>query len=160
MPLVQVDVFEDELSQEQSKNLINKITDVITEVTSEKLREVTWVIINEVKDGHWGVGGNALRLDDVKKLIAYSSVSHLGFCVLGMFALNDIGVSGAVMYMINHGLSTGALFLCIGMIYERFHTREMARMGGLARVIPIWAFFMVLRRLAAAFFLRTTLGGS
>ncbi len=72
MPLVQVDVFEDELSQEQAKNLINKITDVITEVTSEKLREVTWVIVNEVKDGHWGVGGNALALDDVKKLIANS----------------------------------------------------------------------------------------
>ena len=72
MPLIQVDVFEDELSQEQSKDLINKITDVITEVTSEKLREVTWVIINEVKDGHWGVGGNALALDDVKKLIANS----------------------------------------------------------------------------------------
>ncbi len=86
---------------------------------------------------------------DVKKLIAYSSVSHLGFCVLGMFALNDIGASGAVMYMINHGLSTGALFLCIGMIYERFHTREMARMGGLARVIPIWAFFMVFFCLAS-----------
>ena len=70
MPLIQVDVFEDELSQEQSRDLINKITDVVTEVPSEKLRDVTWVIINEVKDGHWGVGGNALRLDDVKKLIA------------------------------------------------------------------------------------------
>ncbi len=70
MPLIQVDVFEDELSQEQSRDLINKITEVVTEVTSEKLRDVTWVIINEVKDGHWGVGGNALRLDDVKKLIA------------------------------------------------------------------------------------------
>ena len=70
MPLIQVDVFEDELSQEQSKDLINKITDVVTEVTSEKLREVTWVIVNEVKDGHWGVGGNALVLDDVKKLMA------------------------------------------------------------------------------------------
>ncbi len=70
MPLIQVDVFEDELSQEQSRDLINKITDVVTEVTSEKLRDVTWVIINEVKDGHWGVDGNALRLDDVKKLIA------------------------------------------------------------------------------------------
>ncbi len=69
MPLVQVDVFEHELSEQQSCDLINKITDAVTAVTSEKLREVTWVIINEVKDGHWGVGGNALRLDDVKKLI-------------------------------------------------------------------------------------------
>ncbi len=82
---------------------------------------------------------------DIKKLIAYSSVSHLGFCVLGLFALgaNLIGPSGAVMYMVNHGLSTGALFLCVGMIYERFHTREMAQMQGLGRVMPVWAFFMV-----------------
>lgn len=69
MPLIQVQVFEDELSQEQSKNLIDKITDAVTEVTSEKLRDMTWVIIDEVKSGHWGVGGNALGLDDVKKLM-------------------------------------------------------------------------------------------
>jgi len=82
---------------------------------------------------------------DVKKLVAYSSVSHLGFCVLGLFALDpdQIGAVGSVMYMINHGLSTGALFLCVGMIYERFHTREMAQMSGLARVMPVWAFFMM-----------------
>ncbi len=70
MPLIQVDVFEDELSQEQSKDLIDKITNVVTEITSEKLRDVTWVIVNEVKNGHWGVGGNPLGLDDVKKLMA------------------------------------------------------------------------------------------
>ena len=86
---------------------------------------------------------------DVKKLIAYSSVSHLGFCVLGMFSLTAIGMGGSVMYMINHGLSTGALFLCVGMIYERFHTREMRQMGGLARVMPVWAFFMVFFCLAS-----------
>ncbi|MCC7192662.1 MAG: NADH-quinone oxidoreductase subunit M [Phycisphaeraceae bacterium] len=80
---------------------------------------------------------------DIKKLIAYSSVSHLGFCVLGMFAMNRIGIGGSVLYMINHGLSTGALFICIGILYERFHTREMAQMSGLARVMPVWAFFMV-----------------
>lgn len=70
MPLIQVNVFKDELSQEQSSDLIQKITGVVTEVTSEKLRDVTSVIINEVRDGHWGVGGNALGLDDVRKLIA------------------------------------------------------------------------------------------
>ncbi len=86
---------------------------------------------------------------DIKKLIAYSSVSHLGFCVLGLFALNVIGGTGSVMYMINHGLSTGALFLCVGMIYERFHTREMAQMGGLGRVMPVWGFFMVFFSLAS-----------
>ncbi len=80
---------------------------------------------------------------DIKKLIAYSSVSHLGFCVLGLFALNPLGVQGSVLYMINHGLSTGALFFCIGMIYERFHTRDMDRMSGLAKTMPVWAFFMV-----------------
>ena len=86
---------------------------------------------------------------DIKKLIAYSSVSHLGFCVLGMFALNARGVGGSVMYMINHGLSTGALFLCVGMIYERFHTRQMSQMSGLARVLPVWSFFMVFFCLAS-----------
>ena len=86
---------------------------------------------------------------DIKKLIAYSSVSHLGFCVLGLFALNGIGAAGSVMYMINHGLSTGALFLCVGMIYERFHTREMAQMSGLARPMPVWSFFMVFFCLAS-----------
>ncbi len=79
---------------------------------------------------------------DVKKLVAYSSVAHLGFCVLGMFALNKAGNAGAVMYMINHGLSTGALFFCIGMMYERYHTRSLDEVGGLASRMPIWAFFM------------------
>ena len=81
---------------------------------------------------------------DVKKLVAYSSVSHLGFCVLGLFALNTMGVQGSVLYMINHGLSTGALFLCVGMFYDRYHTRDINELSGLARVMPIWAFFMVL----------------
>jgi NADH-quinone oxidoreductase subunit M len=88
---------------------------------------------------------------DVKKLIAYSSVSHLGFCVLGLFSLDadGAGAVGSVMYMINHGLSTGALFLCVGMIYERFHTRDMALMSGLGRVIPVWASFTVFFVLAS-----------
>jgi NADH-quinone oxidoreductase subunit M len=79
---------------------------------------------------------------DVKKLVAYSSVSHLGFCVLGMVALNSIGLSGSVLYMINHGLSTGALFFLIGMMYERYHTRSMQEIGGLAKRMPVWAFFV------------------
>ena len=86
---------------------------------------------------------------DIKKLIAYSSISHLGFCVLGMFSLNTIGIEGSVMYMINHGLSTGALFLCVGMIYERFHTRQFRELGGLMKVMPVWAFFMVFFSLAS-----------
>ncbi len=80
---------------------------------------------------------------DVKKLVAYSSVAHLGFCMLGMFSLNGSGVLGSVLYMVNHGLSTGALFLLIGMIYERYHTRSMKELGGLAAKMPVWSTFMV-----------------
>jgi NADH-quinone oxidoreductase subunit M len=80
---------------------------------------------------------------DIKKLVAYSSVSHLGFCVLGMLALNDIGLQGSLLYMINHGLSTGAMFLVIGMIYDRFHTRDINELSGLARRMPKMAFFFV-----------------
>ena len=80
---------------------------------------------------------------DIKKLVAYSSVSHLGFCVLGLVALNDIGIQGSVLYMINHGLSTGALFLVIGMIYDRYHTRDISQLSGLAARMPVMAFFFV-----------------
>lgn len=86
---------------------------------------------------------------DVKKLVAYSSVAHLGFCILGMFALNSTGVTGSVLYMINHGLSTGALFVCIGFMYERYHTRDMNEIGGLAAKMPIWATFMVFFTMAS-----------
>ncbi len=80
---------------------------------------------------------------DIKKLVAYSSVSHLGFCLLGMFCLKTAGLTGSLLYMINHGLSTGALFLVVGMIYERYHTREMSEIGGLARKMPIMTFFLI-----------------
>ena len=86
---------------------------------------------------------------DVKKLVAYSSVSHLGFCILGLVALNAVGMGGSILYMINHGLSTGALFLCIGMIYERYHTRDMDEIGGLASKMPVWSFFMVFFAMAS-----------
>jgi NADH-quinone oxidoreductase subunit M len=86
---------------------------------------------------------------DIKKLVAYSSVSHLGFCVLGMAALNVIGVSGSVLYMVNHGLSTGAMFLCIGMIYDRYHTRDINELSGLARIMPRLAFFFILFTLSS-----------
>ena len=70
MPLIEVKVFKDELSNEQSTKLITKITDAVTEVTSDKLRGATWVVIDEINDGQWGVGGEALSLDDVKKIVA------------------------------------------------------------------------------------------
>jgi len=81
----------------------------------------------------------AIVQPDLKKLVAYSSVSHLGFIVLGIFALTSQGLQGGVVQMINHGLTTGALFLLVGMIYERRHTKLIADYGGLAKVMPIFA---------------------
>lgn len=80
---------------------------------------------------------------DIKKLIAYSSVSHLGFCVLGMLALNDWGLAGSMLYMVNHGISTGAMFMLVGAIYNRYHTRDMNEISGLAKAMPRLAFFWV-----------------
>ncbi|MCI0489748.1 MAG: NADH-quinone oxidoreductase subunit M [Blastocatellia bacterium] len=81
----------------------------------------------------------AMAQKDVKKLVAYSSVSHLGFIVLGLFALNPNGINGAVMQMINHGISTGALFMLAGILYERRHTYDIAEFGGLAHVMPTFS---------------------
>ncbi len=85
----------------------------------------------------------ALGQDDIKKLVAYSSVSHLGYCMLGLFALNEVGLTGSLLQMINHGLSTGALFLLVGMLYERYHTRLMADYGGMGARLHLLAVFMV-----------------
>jgi NADH-quinone oxidoreductase subunit M len=81
----------------------------------------------------------SLMQKDMKKLVAYSSVSHLGFCTLGIFALNPLGLSGSVLQQINHGISTGALFLIVGILYERRHTREIAEYGGISNVMPVYA---------------------
>jgi NADH-quinone oxidoreductase subunit M len=81
----------------------------------------------------------SLMQKDMKKLVAYSSVSHLGFCTLGIFALSPAGLSGSVLQQINHGISTGALFLIVGILYERRHTREIAEYGGIANVMPVYA---------------------
>jgi NADH-quinone oxidoreductase subunit M len=86
---------------------------------------------------------------DMKKLIAYSSVSHLGFVMLGMFALNPLGLEGSVLQMINHGLSTGGLFLVVGILYERRHTKAIAEFGGLAHVMPIYATLTLILFLAS-----------
>ena len=75
---------------------------------------------------------------DVKKLVAYSSISHLGFVILGIFSLNAQGIQGSILQMVNHGLSTGALFLLVGVLYERRHTREMDRFGGLWKIMPLF----------------------
>ncbi len=91
----------------------------------------------------------ALAQNDIKRLVAYSSISHLGFCMLGMFALNAAGISGSILQMLNHGLSTGALFLLVGMIYERYHTRQLTELGGLAQRIPLISVAMVFICLAS-----------
>jgi NADH-quinone oxidoreductase subunit M len=93
-----------------------------------------------------------LAQTDVKRLIAYSSISHMGFVTLGIFTLNRSGVEGAILQMINHGIITGALFLCVGMIYERTHTREIVHYGGLSKVAPIYTTFLAFLCLAAAGF--------
>jgi NADH-quinone oxidoreductase subunit M len=86
----------------------------------------------------------ALMQDDMKKLIAYSSVAHMGFVTMGIFALNRQGIDGAMFQMISHGLVSGALFLCVGVVYDRMHTREIAAYGGLVKTMPLFAFtFMV-----------------
>ena len=86
---------------------------------------------------------------DIKSLVAFSSVSHLGFVMLGLFALNMQGISGGILQMINHGISTGALFLIVGMIYERRHTRLIEEYGGIAKVVPVFATFLIIVTLSS-----------
>jgi len=90
-----------------------------------------------------------LMQKDWKKLIAYSSVSHLGFCTLGIFALNPAGIAGSILQQINHGISTGMLFLIVGVAYERRHTREIAEYGGLLRVMPAFTLVFFVTALAS-----------
>jgi NADH-quinone oxidoreductase subunit M len=92
----------------------------------------------------------SLMQQDWKKLVAYSSVSHLGFCTLGIFALNEAGISGSVIQQLNHGISTGMLFLIVGVIYERRHTRMIAEYGGLAHVMPNYAIVFAFAMLSSA----------
>ena len=92
----------------------------------------------------------ALVQTDVKRLVAYSSVSHMGFVALGLFSLTTTGLDGAVIQMINHGLTTGALFACVGIFYERYHTREMGELGGLWKRLPLLAFLLILASLGSA----------
>ena len=86
---------------------------------------------------------------DIKKIIAYSSISHLGYVMLGLISLDLLGIQGAVMQMVSHGLVAGGLFLMVGMIYERCHTRELAAYGGLAKLLPVYSVFFAVLTLAA-----------
>ncbi len=91
----------------------------------------------------------AMVQTDMKKLVAYSSVAHLGFVVLGIFAMTQESIQGAVIQMVNHGLSTGALFLLVGIIYERTHTREISKYGGIAKVVPVFSFALLFASLSS-----------
>ncbi|MFL6374655.1 MAG: NuoM family protein [Pyrinomonadaceae bacterium] len=91
----------------------------------------------------------AMVQPDVKRLVAYSSVAHMGFVILGMFSFTEMGMQGAVYQMLNHGISTGALFLLVGFIYERRHTREITQFGGLANVMPIYATLFVITTMSS-----------
>jgi NADH-quinone oxidoreductase subunit M len=86
---------------------------------------------------------------DWKKLVAYSSVSHKGFCTLGIFALNHAGIAGSIIRQINHGVSTGMLFLIVGVVYERRHTREISEYGGLLRVMPVFTIVFLIAALSS-----------
>ena len=90
----------------------------------------------------------AFRQTDIKKLIAYSSVAHMGFVTMGLFAMNETGVQGAIFQMISHGVISGALFLCVGVIYDRMHTREIAFYGGLVHRMPAYAAIFALFTMA------------
>lgn len=106
---------------------------------------ITWLAVIAIIYGAW----TAIVQTDIKRLIAYSSVSHMGFVILGIFSMNPEGMSGAVFQMINHGISTSGLFLAIGMLYERAHTREMAKFGGLAKTMPVYAALMLVMVLSS-----------
>ncbi|MDR1242817.1 MAG: NADH-quinone oxidoreductase subunit M [Deltaproteobacteria bacterium] len=97
-------------------------------------------------------GFTALAQQDMKKLIAYSSVGHMGFVTLGIFSLNASGLEGALLQMINHGITTGALFLCVGMVYERNHSRELSDAAGLGRFMPVFVTFLTFFSLSSLAF--------
>ena len=112
------------------------------------LRAAPWIALFAVIGIIYGAAVSYAQAD-VKKLVAYSSVSHLGFVMLGLFALNPQGIAGAILQMINHGLSTGALFLLVGMIYEQTHTRELKVYGGLWKITPIFGTVMLIVALSS-----------
>jgi len=109
---------------------------------------VLWLSIVAILYG----GFTALAQSDMKKLIAYSSVGHMGFVTLGIFFLNKQGLEGAILQMINHGVTTGALFLCVGMMYERTHSRELADHSGIAQNVPIFVSFLTVFSLSSLAF--------
>lgn len=115
----------------------------------EQSRELAWLFITLAIIGIIYGALVAMVQPDVKRLVAYSSVAHMGFVILGMFSFTEIGMQGAVYQMLNHGISTGALFLLVGFIYERRHTREIKEFGGLANIMPVYATIFVITTMSS-----------
>ena len=117
-------------------------------IAPDAAREYAWVIILLSLVAVVYIGLVALVQQDMKKLVAYSSIAHMGFVTLGFFMFNELGVSGAIVQMISHGFVSGAMFLCIGVLYDRVHSREIAAYGGVANTMPRFAAFAVLFAMA------------
>ena len=117
-------------------------------ITPDAAREYDWVIIGLSIIAVTYIGLVALVQNDMKKLVAYSSVAHMGFVTLGFFIFNELGVAGGIVQMISHGFVSGAMFLCIGVLYDRVHSREIAAYGGVVNTMPKFAAFAVLFAMA------------
>ncbi len=117
-------------------------------IAPDASREYAWVIIALSLIAVIYIGLVALVQQDMKKLVAYSSIAHMGFVTLGFFMFNTLGVEGAIVQMISHGFVSGAMFLCIGVLYDRVHSREIASYGGVANTMPKFAAFAVLFAMA------------
>jgi NADH-quinone oxidoreductase subunit M len=116
--------------------------------TAAAIKAVPFVIVISVVAVIYGALV-AMVQSDIKKLVAYSSVSHMGFVTIGIFALNTTGIEGGILQMFNHGIVTGALFLLIGLIYERTHTREIKDYGGIAKSVPVYATIFLIFTMAS-----------
>ncbi|MBI4806042.1 MAG: NADH-quinone oxidoreductase subunit M [Desulfovibrio sp.] len=121
---------------------------ITPEATMIFLPYVQWLSVAGILYG----GFTALAQQDMKKLIAYSSVGHMGFVTLGIFVLNQRGIEGAILQMINHGITTGALFFCVGMIYERTHSRELASAAGIGKFMPFYVTYLAFFSLSSLAF--------
>jgi NADH-quinone oxidoreductase subunit M len=115
----------------------------------EASREFAWIFITLAIIGIIYGALVAMVQPDIKRLVAYSSVAHMGFVILGMFSFNEMGMQGALYQMLNHGVSTGALFLLVGFIYERRHTRAITEFGGLSNVMPVYATIFVITTMSS-----------
>jgi NADH-quinone oxidoreductase subunit M len=119
-------------------------------IAPDASREYTWLMIGLSLIAVVYIGLVALVQQDMKKLVAYSSIAHMGFVTLGFFLFNELGVSGALVQMISHGFVSGAMFLCIGVLYDRMHSREIGDYGGVANVMPRFTAFVVFFAMANA----------